>query len=138
MKRARAISLLIGLAVSALLLQQARLARKAQPQPAVRNPAAGSKADGGSFRRVAPSARTSPTVSTLLRELDDSSPLTRESAAAELGGMGLPAYDALPELRRLAQEDPDENVRRACREALFNVRGCGQAPFFMVAPVSPE
>src|SRR4029078_4706441 len=65
------------------------------------------------FQRVPPTPLSPQTISTLVTELHDSSPLVRERAAAELGDLGVEAFDALPDLKRLADNDPDEQVRRS-------------------------
>ncbi|HEV8543432.1 MAG TPA: HEAT repeat domain-containing protein [Verrucomicrobiae bacterium] len=85
---------------------------------------------GQSFQRIPPTPTSLATIPTLLTELDDPSPLVRESAAVELGELGVDAFDALPDLKRLARDDPDEEVRRASKTALFNVRGGYQSWLF--------
>jgi HEAT repeat protein len=69
-------------------------------------------------------------------ELNDSSPLVREKAAFEIGRMGVEAIEAVGDLKRLAINDPDEEVRRASRIALYNVRGGQPSPegFFSSTP----
>jgi hypothetical protein len=68
-------------------------------------------------------------VTTLTSELNDSSPVVRERAATELGEMGIEAFDALDDLKRLASDDPDDEVKRASRIAVFNVRGGHTSPW---------
>lgn len=81
-----------------------------------------------SFRRISPTTPSAHSVSTLIGELSAPSPLVRERAATDLGVLGLAALDASPDLKRLADDDPDEEVRKASRLALFNVRGAQQPP----------
>jgi HEAT repeat protein len=78
---------------------------------------------------VHPTPPSSQSVASLLGELSDPSPLVRERAATELGELGPTALEALPDLKRLASDDPDEEVRRASRFAVFNVRGGQSSPF---------
>jgi hypothetical protein len=79
-----------------------------------------------SFHRVLPTQPTLPTLFVLVSELNDPSPVVRENAATEIGQRGLDAFDAIDDLKRLAESDPDEDVRRISRMALFNVRGGDQ------------
>lgn len=46
----------------------------------------------------------------------------RSGAARNLGEMGAKAADALPELDRLAREDPEEKVRKRAQEAVEKIR----------------
>jgi len=85
------------------------------------------------FSRVPPTQRSPQTLSNLLGELSDPSPVVRERAATDLGVLGPEAFDALPDLKRLAHDDPDEDVRRASRTAVFNVRGGHQSQFQLIS-----
>jgi HEAT repeat protein len=60
-----------------------------------------------------------PAVEPLIGSLRDSDWRTRRSAALTLGKIGDPR--ALPELKRVAREDKDSNVRRAAREAIRKI-----------------
>jgi HEAT repeat protein len=57
-----------------------------------------------------------------INSLKQSDPRIRSGAARNLGEMGPKAVDALPELDRLAREDPAENVRKRAREAVEKIR----------------
>ena len=63
---------------------------------------------------------TAKAVPDLVRCLDDSSPLVRQSAAEALGAIGTPARPALPRLIRAA-DDEDETVRVAATGAISRI-----------------
>lgn len=54
--------------------------------------------------------------------LSDSEPTIRAAAATELARYRFSAMEAVPQLKILAQSDPDESVRFRAKEALFNIR----------------
>ena len=47
----------------------------------------------------------------------------REAAAIALGSRGAQSINALPKLRQLAKEDPDEDVREAAADAIKKIEG---------------
>ena len=87
--------------------------------------AASAQADGGVDRTV--EFKLPPVqpehLPMLLAELSSLSPQERAGAAAALGRLGFLASDAVPALTRIAEEDPDEGVRKAAGTALLNIRG---------------
>jgi hypothetical protein len=87
-----------------------------------------------SFHRAPPTAPAPASVASLVSELNDPSPNVRERAAVELGHAGTDAFDAVADLKRLAATDPDEEVRRASRPALYNVRGSQPSPWGFFSP----
>jgi HEAT repeat protein len=62
-----------------------------------------------------------PAVPALLEGLRNGSPLLREKAASALGDIGLGAETALPELRKLAEDDEPSAIRKAAKEAIGKI-----------------
>jgi hypothetical protein len=52
----------------------------------------------------------------------------RGIAAFNLGNMGAKAADAIPELERIAQSDPEQKVREKAQEALGKIRNAAGSP----------
>ena len=59
----------------------------------------------------------------LISCLSDPSAYVREQAASALSMFSVSAHEAIPELTRVAENDPEEIVRQRAREALYNIRG---------------
>lgn len=57
-----------------------------------------------------------------LNALKQSDRRLRGLAAYQLGEMGAKAVDALPELERLAKEDPDQTVRERAKASVDKIR----------------
>jgi HEAT repeat protein len=57
-----------------------------------------------------------------IKALKQSDQRVRDLAAAQLGEMGARAADALPELERLANDDPEPNVRERAKEAIDKIQ----------------
>jgi hypothetical protein len=57
-----------------------------------------------------------------IKALKQSDQRIRGLAAAQLGEMGAKAADALPELERLANNDPEPKVRQRAKEAIEKIR----------------
>jgi HEAT repeat protein len=57
-----------------------------------------------------------------IKALRQSDQRVRGLAATQLGELGAQAVDALPELERLAKEDPDLNVRARAKESVAKIR----------------
>jgi hypothetical protein len=62
---------------------------------------------------------------TQIESLKDSNFKIRGLAAFNLGNMGERAVDAIPELERLAQSDPNPKVRENAAAALEKIRAAG-------------
>jgi hypothetical protein len=76
-------------------------------------------------------------VATLRDDLKSSDVGGRFKAAKELGKLGRSARTALPDLARVADEDPDEDVRRVARTALDAILGNTVQPTPAPAPARP-
>lgn len=61
-------------------------------------------------------------IPALIACLSDSEPMVRAAAATELARYRFSAMEAVPQLKILAQSDPDESVRFRAKEALYNIR----------------
>ena len=61
-------------------------------------------------------------VALLTAALSDADPRIRAHAALRLGSFHVVALDAVPALKQLAQNDPDDLVRSRVKEALYNIR----------------
>jgi hypothetical protein len=61
-------------------------------------------------------------ISALIACLSDADPRIRAAAAHELGRYRWAAAEAVPMLKPLAKDDPDDAVRNRAREALYNIR----------------
>ena len=59
----------------------------------------------------------------LMQDLQSSDHAVRMNAAQSLGEMGMAATPAIPKLKKLAQEDPDEYVRHFAEQAIINISG---------------
>ena len=57
-----------------------------------------------------------------IKALKKSDQRVRGLAAAQLGEMGAKAADALPELERLAKDDPEPNVRERAKVSIDKIR----------------
>jgi len=68
-------------------------------------------------------AKAAPAVPVLIPLLKHSDNDTREHAANLLGAIGALAHKALPELERLAKEDPNEKVRGVAAAAAWSIKG---------------
>jgi len=61
-------------------------------------------------------------IEALTKSLSDRYDGVRTFAAEALGWVGPGAKPAIPDLERLADKDPDEDVRKAAKEALEKIR----------------
>jgi hypothetical protein len=61
-----------------------------------------------------------------LKSLKESDYRIRGLAAFHLGNMGAKATEAIPELERIARDDPNEKVRANAQEALAKIRAASQ------------
>lgn len=75
--------------------------------------------DAGPARVPAPDAATAVLIARL--RADDA--MERLTAAKQLGALGPTAAAALPELRRVAEEDPDDDVRAVAARAVAAIGG---------------
>lgn len=57
-----------------------------------------------------------------MKALKQSDRRVRGLAASQLGEMGAKAVDALPELERLAKDDPDPDVRERAKKSVDKIR----------------
>jgi HEAT repeat protein len=57
-----------------------------------------------------------------IKALKQSDQRVRGLAASQLGEMGADAVDALPELERLAKDDPAPDVRERAKESIDKIR----------------
>jgi hypothetical protein len=62
-----------------------------------------------------------------IKLLKESQHRVRGIAAYNLGNMGAKAIDALPELERLAKNDPEPIVRARAKEAIDKIRSATEA-----------
>jgi hypothetical protein len=73
--------------------------------------------------------RDAEPVTVLINELYSPDPETRSTAAMRLSQRSVHASEALPVLKKLAQEEPDPKVRAVMNEAILNIRGLVPSPF---------
>lgn len=64
----------------------------------------------------------SEVIATLIACLSDPEASVRAFAVARLGAFRMAASDAVPRLKELARDDPNEQVRSRARDALYNIR----------------
>lgn len=61
-----------------------------------------------------------------VKSLQESDPRVRGLAAQNLGNLGAKAVSALPDLERIAENDPDQKVRERARSAVDKIKAASK------------